>query len=1223
MLNPTVVNIVSFFYPIGNTPAVDLTRDLPREQDARVLALGCGDVRNILFTTYCASGEHPCTIQGILLTQLSVDATKLDFTCCDIDSVVIARNVLLLSLLLDDEHESQTKNAWDIYYHIYLESSAKKALEEQARKLYDVSDSLQGWHNSPYGKTLRICDSGTLLRARAVWQTYLPSAHPAFAPLGKRGSASYLQQAKDYRQAKVPGTGLVLTGVRSAAPAMLPAVDDLPGLYRSYWKLGTTDEKAQKTSKAKILNPAFAPGLADNSILHYGIDPLLGFHLSTAYTPITNDTSRLQPSFGESGHKVVRAAQHQFQEWGRAFRVASTKGLVVRLYLGEALAFCHALHLKQVEATFPTNLYRKPNSFDVIKIDSPDYNTPAIAPLSFNVIDTSNLIDNLGTINVLVAAAPLLEDSISATIYAEIVVKWEMSLKALADSLLCGDFQTISALLGLYPSEYWANTVATPAPGEIILNKILGERGKGNDAKQMHCRFSWKRSIPASHENLKASTLPIVKYDADGLAHLLSRLYKSMFKHEDVLSMFANISLQNIQNTSIARYHRGSFAMLLRFLKERVLVQDWNSLMNKLFGHVQSPTNDLHMQEFWSQLHLLGVYSLPKLQDVPQLGPPHTRVGLETWNGIPEIVCVTLVVPREKLKVFTKDNPVELGTPPLHCLLQSGASGLFLGGWQNLYEMIQITFGHLTTSGAIYSNSFEVHVSEDQKGWAGSSPLIASFSAPRWTVLMEPQNATVALGIQNRAVYTYKFFKSLGPALNVFETRLGNTQNVFVTKNFPNQTAHPFSWKFQGFEESATHNDIPVRTSMKPSLEAETGLMRTFIGRGDFVTSEAKAALQDRSTSVEISQISPFIISVKTGNNGMKFELRYPVPVLGSKSNTFIARQSSYIEVKVPAADLLADGGLKDAMFPVFPTNSAPVRWNMPRLNIDKLHVLDLKTPSKLDWLVTHCSLMFSARESQLRNSTAGQTTDPRVNLKGTLFNLFMKFTNLQGGHQRLFGLSDPAGDGVHTLIFPSCLRLDTGNRTVVVDAAVIVLTPHIVNQLRSLLSTISLIGLCQIITLDDEIRLWKQILPSHVERCRTWSHGPACEYKTANPPRIPLSTVPGENPLCTCGNGIFPADYLASSNLPTKEWHKASRFAVRAAISPVFFSPFVEEPNIGNITPLATKEGNVDGCLTCGKEKAEGGEALKKCSRCGKAKYCSAKCQRGDWKVHKRTCGK
>jgi Domain of unknown function (DUF4470) len=52
MLNPAIVEIISFFYPIGNTPVVCLTQDLACEEKANVLLLGRGEFRNILFTTY-------------------------------------------------------------------------------------------------------------------------------------------------------------------------------------------------------------------------------------------------------------------------------------------------------------------------------------------------------------------------------------------------------------------------------------------------------------------------------------------------------------------------------------------------------------------------------------------------------------------------------------------------------------------------------------------------------------------------------------------------------------------------------------------------------------------------------------------------------------------------------------------------------------------------------------------------------------------------------------------------------------------------------------------------------------------------------------------------------------------------------------------------------------------------------------------------------------------
>lgn len=46
-----------FFYPIGNTSAVCLTRDLAPEESANILLLGCGDPRNVMYTIFCESDE--------------------------------------------------------------------------------------------------------------------------------------------------------------------------------------------------------------------------------------------------------------------------------------------------------------------------------------------------------------------------------------------------------------------------------------------------------------------------------------------------------------------------------------------------------------------------------------------------------------------------------------------------------------------------------------------------------------------------------------------------------------------------------------------------------------------------------------------------------------------------------------------------------------------------------------------------------------------------------------------------------------------------------------------------------------------------------------------------------------------------------------------------------------------------------------------------------------
>ena len=52
MLTPGYAISWLHYYPLGNTPAVRLTQSLPAERKANVLLLGCGDVRNLLFTVH-------------------------------------------------------------------------------------------------------------------------------------------------------------------------------------------------------------------------------------------------------------------------------------------------------------------------------------------------------------------------------------------------------------------------------------------------------------------------------------------------------------------------------------------------------------------------------------------------------------------------------------------------------------------------------------------------------------------------------------------------------------------------------------------------------------------------------------------------------------------------------------------------------------------------------------------------------------------------------------------------------------------------------------------------------------------------------------------------------------------------------------------------------------------------------------------------------------------
>lgn len=67
-----------------------------------------------------------------------------------------------------------------------------------------------------------------------------------------------------------------------------------------------------------------------------------------------------------------------------------------------------------------------------------DYGTIGVAPVSFSVIDTSNLIDHVGAMNLLVATSPLLCRDHYSSLFTEILVRKGDSNIEHVQNLLCG-----------------------------------------------------------------------------------------------------------------------------------------------------------------------------------------------------------------------------------------------------------------------------------------------------------------------------------------------------------------------------------------------------------------------------------------------------------------------------------------------------------------------------------------------------------------------------------------------------------------------------------------------------------------------------------------------------------------------------------------------------------------------------------------------------------------
>lgn len=98
-----------------------------------------------------------------------------------------------------------------------------------------------------------------------------------------------------------------------------------------------------------------------------------------------------------------------------------------------------------------------------------------------------------------------------------------------------------------------------------------------------------------------------------------------------------------------------------------------------------------------------------------------------------------------------------------------------------------------------------------------------------------------------------------------------------------------------------------------------------------------------------------------------------------------------------------------------------------------------------------------------------------RLNFKDSLFSILMHLTGLQTARRdHAFGINNPNGGGVHTIIFVSSLRLDLANRTVILDAAVVPLHDALMPKIRKLLAALTGRRICHIKVDDVEVRLRK-----------------------------------------------------------------------------------------------------------------------------------------------------
>ena len=1085
-----------------------------------------------------------------------------------------------------------------------------QVLKKHAAKLVAASESLETWQRSSYGTFIEFVNRCTLGNLRKCWTRYQNSPTSGDAAAAIRSELS--QRSKEIKNSNV------LTGVRSAGPLWTDGLQLVGHVFRSYWETGIAggcSEDCKKLGKGSA-NPMFTTSSAPSGkfAVHYGTEPLLGFHLAECFRSLRSNQSL---TLAAQGDQLVKAAKHEFHEWCSSYATAHGQGRVhIQLLFGEAITFCHELQLElALGQQSHARAYTRPWSLQPLHMDG--FAGPRESRRSFldyfDVVDTSNLGDHVGLINIITATAPLLRPLPSSTLYTEsLLVVSNTVTTALSAALGC-DVPTFSFLTGLAPSGLSGDSTLEAVSNEAVMQTLAGHNPLDVRQRQYRLRVHWRTP----------DTPMRITVDPDGLATFFLETYKKMFSQEDLSTLFSRMDRMQTKpySTDMQRYTRAAIVALLRLVKSKVCT-DWDRAIDEFHKLVETDRSLLvgsnSLQELNMHLALLGVWTLPILAKGPRevqeqfnlsLRPRTADKGILGDINPPPFVHLIISVPRKQLKVFTDTEHKSMSTPGMHVSVKQR---LGVNMYENCFYSFHCYFGRfLEDKSIVGTHVFE----EDEKGWLGAADLVVICAVPTFGLLMGPKaGIDVSLVLNTNPENLMLFGQKLGPLLTIFETSLGDRRSA-VQQDPPHIVTRLSTIAQQKWMETVSRNSALETASAIFDTEHR---IRKFQIRNVFSQGSAESSDLASGATVTIDPVDLYRINLKVG---AAFTRRtcFPFPVQTYNTKTRVARKSSWVEVE--AAIYVAPE--KDPFDTWTEVRSSPdhtlALGYIPYVNLDIQPVITRLTKQDSVWLNMLTAGTLSSAEQDIQRRNDPFSTSPKSDLKQSLNIMFQSFAGYHPkaqGEVRTFQLTLQRNQSSDTIIFVHNMRHDLDLGSIVLDAYVMPLTDARVQNLsRALERLLSAKGKAPLglYVTDEESILWKRLMPGLAERCRTWQHTEKCEYRTTG--KIPLAIEADKNPLCSCGEGKVPTNFTAYA----KEWAPFEKYVTRIAIPLVFPVPYVEPlaklPEMGAQAAQTTGQGPQ--CDNCNKSSTD----LKACGGCGKAHYCSKDCQKVAWKAHKLRC--
>ncbi|KAG8723861.1 hypothetical protein FRC09_001440 [Ceratobasidium sp. 395] len=1086
---------------------------------------------------------------------------------------------------------------WDIFYHFKIDDKATDTLIHQSEKLFKTAESIETWSQSPYGSCIKFVDGRTLVEIRRYWQSFA-----GFPRIPSNRLDKLLKAQSKISQSASGNSGNNKSASHTTGILWAQAATSMNSLFKRYWETGTLCSKDSDAKSSTKLNPTFVYTSAGEEFnLHPGTFPQ-GFHLTSALTPIRSDSSNLPTAGIES--TIVETMKRQFQAWAEAFRASrSTELITLRFFCGDALAFCHALDTYGSTHNPSTGVFASPWRAAQINFGGTETNTSPI-PTSFDIIDTSHLSDHVGLLNVLLAASPLLKkNSASQSVLYTETSLWagKEPIRPFLDRIYT-TIPTFSALFGISPRAYISGFTT-----HFNIHEMLSPQ----HIDHYHERVAW--SDPSRGD--RYASRQRVSMDAKDLSRTVYSIYDKMFASEQVMVMGGVRMMTPIP----LHYHRETLVVLWKLVKRRITLRNggWDMVIDNFVGHYEGAQYPLsagvYNEDLRVRLHLHSIYTIPPLRPDWRVrwAASHSSGVFRDWPDVPSVLCVTFTVPRRSLRVLLNNKDTS-GVPSLECRVGYPHEG-------HTYTPIHAIWGRYV----IAERSDVVHLEEDPEGINGKSDLVLMFWAT--SRVLEFPGMSVILRLK-RTIHSMQVFTTeLGRDLDIFSAKIDDKTHVRFMPYRPSLASEdPLS-----LETVLASVPNPTASVELPLIEANAissgpynkRHVIAFTAHIDIQKSAQQEALTN-GAKVVVAGVSPCTIQLLIGDH--QHIISYPYPIMSSKHQLRVERESYRIEINVPVSQPFDSSGYYLEPVPIIFSNP----WNVHHVSLDRMPRLDLEADSKkLEWLYPHTALQLSNRELEIRNgsSTTGlSATNIMLGVKDAIRTIVINSSGIQDPKTRVIKLCDSDATNAYAILLVGGLRLDLASFTVIIDAALVPLSG---DQTLTASSVEELQGdsMVAVVTNGDETSLLKKLLRGFVERCRTWSHTPNCEYAAQD--GTSLSTETERNLVCSCGNGAG----FNSPEWKVESWKDLLPSATRAAISPLFGVSYIENgsgtaPMINTARPMTAGSGVRsqtrwdNACWICG---GTGKPTLAACGRCKKAKYCSAICQGLDWKAHKKNCRK